>query len=265
MNWPWLLTLLALTLAIYGVLRDQCLGQLAALTSAYLVASMPLVGVHVALAGYADLLLAAVYALAALTLYRWTRIRDRRDAWLAAALAVCCPLIKTLGVGWALTLLAGIAVALMPSRGVKVVAIALAVVGLGLLSIGQLGFTGLSRQLALAFQSSWSSLAQNELLFANWHLFWYAAIALVVFGGRRLVRAPLAPLAMIAAAGVGLLIVVFAYPGLVALAGDYTTVNRATLHVAPLLVCLGALLWRELTTAPAPPPEAAPVAVAVDA
>ncbi|HTP47707.1 MAG TPA: hypothetical protein VMQ50_12395 [Casimicrobiaceae bacterium] len=265
MNWPWLLTLLAMTLAIYGVLRDQGLGQLAALTSAYLVASIPLVGVHVALAGYADLLLAAAYLLAALTLYRWTRARDRRDAWLAVALAACCPLIKALGVGWALTLLAGVAVAVMPSRGVKLVAIALTVVGLGLLGTGQLGFTGSGQQFALAFQSSWSSLAQNELLFANWHLFWYAAIALVVFGGRLLVRAPLAPLSMIAAAGVGLLIVVFAYPGLVALAGDYTTVNRATLQLAPLLICLGALLWRELTAALAPPPEAAPVPAAVDA
>jgi len=265
MNLPWPLTLLALTLAVYGILRDQGAGQLAALTGAYLVASMPLLGVHVALAGYADLFMAAVYTLAALALYRWTRLRDWRDAGLALALAACCPLIKTLGVGWGLTLLAGLVTALFPSRGVKIVAIALAVAALALLALGQPGAPLFGQRVTLAFQSSWALLAQSDLLFASWHLFWYAAIALAVVGARRLVRAPLAPLAMIAAAGVGLLVVVFAYPGLAAIAGDYTSVNRATLHVAPLLVCLGALLWRELTASPAPEPAALPTPAVADA
>jgi hypothetical protein len=40
------------------------------------------------------------------------------------------------------------------------------------------------------------------------------------------------------------------------LIADFTTVNRATLHVAPLLACLCVLVWRELT-APRPAPEPA--------
>jgi hypothetical protein len=206
-----------------------------------------------------------VYTLAALALYRWTRLRDRLDAGLALALAACCLLVKALGVGWALTLLAGVAVAFYPSRGVKVVAIALAAIALALLALGQPGAPLFGQRVMLAFQSSWSSLAQSELFFANWHLLWYAAIALAVLGARRLVRPPLAPLAMIAAAGVALLVAVFAYPGLVAIAGDSTSVTRATLHVAPLLVCLGALLWRELTSLPPPEPTAVPAAAVTDA
>jgi hypothetical protein len=265
MNWPWPLTLLAVMLAIYGMLRDQGVGQLGALTGAYLVASMPLVDVHVALAGYADLFMMAVYTLAALTFYRWTRVRDRCDAGLALAFAACCPLVKTVGAAWALTLLAGVAAVAMPSRGVKVVAITLAVVALGLLALGQPGVPFFGQRVLLSFQSSWSSLTQSELLFANWHLFWYAALALLLFGSRQLVRPPLAPLAMIAAAGIALLVVVLAYPGLVALAGDYTSVNRAILHLAPLLVCLGALLWRELTAEPTSQPAAVPVSADADA
>src|SRR5207249_6930888 len=64
MNWPWLAILAALVAAVYGALRGEGVAPLLALFGAYLLASLPLVDVHVALAGYADLPLGAVYALA---------------------------------------------------------------------------------------------------------------------------------------------------------------------------------------------------------
>ena len=120
MNWPWLMLLIALTCAVYGALRGEGVAPLAALVGAYLVASLPLLDTHAALAGYADLPMATIYTLAALAFYRWAMRRDRIDAALALGLALCCPLIKIPGLVWALTLLPGVVVALMPRRGLTV-------------------------------------------------------------------------------------------------------------------------------------------------
>lgn len=260
MNWPWPLTLIALSLAIYGALRDCGTAPLVAVIGVWLLASLPLVDVQVALAGYADLLMGAVYTLAALALYRWTRYRDWRDAGIALLLALACPSIKVSGFVWALTLLPGVVVALLPRRGTKVVAAGFGIAALLLLALGRSEMAILGHHLDLGFEPRWPSLLQNYFLFANWHLLWYAAIALVLLGARQLMRPPLVPLTSIAAAGVAFLFVVFAYPGAGAWVGEDTAVNRATLHLAPLLVCLGILLWNELT-APARAP-AAVVAVA---
>ena len=81
-------------------------------------------------------------------------------------------------------------------------------------------------------------------------------IALAIIGARRLVRPPLAPLAMIVASGLGVLFIAFAFLGAISVV-EFGTANRATLQLAPLLTCLCVLLWRELTTpdvAPTPQP-----------
>ncbi len=267
MNWPWLLLLLALTLAVYGALRDAGLPALGALVGAYLVASLPLLDVHVALAGYADLMLAGVYTLSALALYRWARRRDRRDAALALVFAFACPLIKIPGIAWALTLLPGVVVALLPRRGLRLVGFGFAAGALLVLAVAQFEPRILSYQLHLSYAPPWQSLGEAYFFFANWHLLWYAVIVLALLGARRLVAPPLAPLAMVGAAALAFLVVVFMFTNAAAWVENFTTVNRATLHAAPLLVCLCVLLWHELAKpAPADAPTAAPAArVAADA
>jgi hypothetical protein len=251
MNWPWLLMLVALTLAIYGALRDAGLPLFGALVGAYLVASLPFVDVHVALAGYADLMMAAVYTLAALAFYRWTRRRDPTDAVLGLLLALACTLIKIPGVIWALTLLPGVIVALLPRRGPQLVALAFGAAALVLLFLAQSAPLILGYRLHVDFEPPWRSLAEAYFLFNNWHLLWYAAVALAILGVRQLFRPPLAPLAAVVASGLAFLFVVFTFTNVGAWVTDFTTVNRATLHLAPLLLCLCVLLWQELT-APRP-------------
>jgi hypothetical protein len=268
MNWPWLLMLIALTLGVYGALRDFGLPPIGALVGAYLVASLPLVDVHVALAGYADLMLAAMYALAALVLYGWTLHRDSRNAGIALLLALACPLVQPLGLVWALTLLPAVIVALLPRRGIKLVAASFGVAALTILALGQSQKTILGYRLHLDFQRPWQSLIDSYLLLANWHLLWYCVIALALLGAPRLVRGPLAPLAMIVASGLAFVFFVAAYPDAVARTIGFTTINRATLQLAPLLVCAGVLLWREMTVTPAAAAReatGAPVSAAADA
>ena len=119
MNWPWWQIAVALAAAVYGAMRAHELPPLAALVVAFFVASLPLANAHVALAGYADLPLAAYYTCAVLALLRWIATRDLRDAALAVLLAWACTQITNAGFAWAATLVPGAIVALMPARGLK--------------------------------------------------------------------------------------------------------------------------------------------------
>ena len=249
MNWPWLLTLIALALSAYGVLRDRGSAPLGALVGCWLIVSLPLLDVQVALAGYPDLMLATVYALAALALYRWSVRRDWRDACVAVILGLSCPLIEHSGALWAMTLVPGVVATLLPGRGVKLLGFALGAGILVLLALTRWDAAFLGRH--LDFEPSWRSLIAGFLLLGNWHLLWYAAIALAVLGSRRLVQRPLAPLAMIAAAALALVFIVFAYPAAGAGIGDSTALSRFALPLAIVIVFLGVLLWNELTK-PAP-------------
>jgi len=250
MNWPWPLMLVALTLAVYGALRSVGLSSLGSLCSAYLVASFPLLDAHAALAGYPDLMLSGVYTLAVLAFHRSVVRKDVRDALIALVLALACPFIAPVGAVWMLTLIPGVIVVLLPRRGLGLIGAAFGVAALAVLVLARTDFTLFGRDFHLDYHPPWHELGDAYFLFGNWHLLWYAVIALAIVGARRLVRPPLAPLAAIVAAGFGFLFVAYAFtraPGWIV---DPGSINRTTLHLAPLLVCLSALLWRELTVRP---------------
>jgi hypothetical protein len=253
MNWPWLLMAIALSLSVYGALRDAGIQRLGALVGAYFVVSLPLLDTHVALAGCADLMLSGVYALAALALQRWALRRDQFDATLALLLALACPLIKPSGALWALTLLPGVAVVLLPRRGLKIVGASFGVAALLVLALAQSDTTLAGYRLHLDYQPQWRSQVAAYLLLGNWHLLWYAALAAALLGARTLLKPPLVPLTMVVAWGLALLLVAPAFSGASAALADFTTFNRATLHLAPLLICLMLLVWRELTARAAGP------------
>jgi hypothetical protein len=258
MNWPWLAILLSLTAAIYGALRSEGVGPLAALIGAYFVASLPLLDIHVALAGYADLPMGAIYTLAALATYRWCLRRDPRDAILALFLAIACPLIKTPGWIWAVTLLPGIVVTLLPRRGLRALAIASALVVLILLFLARTNTVILGYQMHLDFAPAWAQLVKSYFLMGNWNLMWYGFIAILVIGARRILKPPLVPLTVIVIAGLAFLLFVFAFTEAAAWLADLTTANRATIHIAPLLVALGVLTWQQLVPRVAEPAAASP-------
>ena len=260
MNWPWLLLLISLTCAVYGALRGEGLAPLAALVAAYLVASLPLLDTHAALAGYADLPMAAVYTLAALAFYRWAMRRDPLDAALALGLALCCPLIKIPGLVWALTLLPGVVVALLPRRGLQIVGIAYALGLFALLAMARTNVVILGYRLHADFDPGWRAFWDAYLLSSSWNLLWYGAVVLAIVGARRLGRPRLAPLSVVVGTGTAFLLFVTWFTNASAWILELTTLNRATLHLAPLLVVFGALLWRELAGDAQPAAAIAPAA-----
>ena len=244
MNWPWWQIGVALTLLVYGALRQLEADAITALAGALLVASLPLANVHVALAGYADLPMAAYYTCAALALLRWTVTRDARDLGLSLLMALACTQIKNPGVAWALTLVPGAVIALGLKHSPKIIGIGFAA---GLLLLGllvQTQPTFFNYRLHLDFDLAWRALAESYFLYGNWNLLWYGALMAAVLAGQRLLAPPLGALTTIVACGLLFLFVVFGFSDARVWVTDQTTVNRATLHLAPLLAVFTVLAFR---------------------
>lgn len=248
MNWPWWQIAVAMALAMYGGLRSIGVSALAALIGTFFVASLPLANVHVALAGYADLPLAAYYMASLLALLRWQEGREASDAGVALLLALACTQIKNPGVFWALTLVPGFLVALSPRRAVKLVAMAFGGALLVLLGLTRTSVTIFNYRLHLDFDPAWLALGESFFLLGNWHLLWYGALAVAVLAWRQLFAPALAPLTTVIGGGVLFLFVVFGFTNARAWVEGQTTVNRATLHFAPLIVVFLVLVFRAFAT-----------------
>ncbi len=244
MNGAWWQIAVAMSLVVYGGLRSLDSSQLAALVGSFLVASLPLANVHVALAGYADLPMAAWYLAAAVALLRWARSRAAADGAIALLLAIACTQIKNPGWFWALTLVPGVVVAVWPRYAVRVTLIGFALIGVALVALARFQLSLFHYQVNLQFNPAWADLLQSYFLLGNWHLLWYGAIAAALLAGRQLLAPSLMPLTVVVAAGLVFLFVVFAYTTASFYITDQTTVNRATLHLAPLVVVFLVLAWQ---------------------
>ena len=202
----------------------------------------------------------AFYTVAALAFYRWSMTRTSRDAVWALLLASSCALIKTPGIVWALTLVPGAIIVLLPRHGTKIVVALFAVAAVALVALAKFEVIALGYRLQLDFQPAWYSLFATYFLFGNWNLLWYMVIVLFALGWRSQRGPKLVPLTAVVAAAFGFLFLVFAFTNAAAWVADFTTVNRATLHFAPLLLTFCVLLWNEILHTPTrPAPIAAPV------
>jgi hypothetical protein len=241
MNAPWLAVAVSLALVNYAQLRRVGIDVSASMISTYALVSLPFLDLHVALAGIADLFIAGAYGMAAIALWQWSLTRRRADMALALAMTVVCTAIKVEGVLWALTLLPGMIVAFNRRVG-------LALTGtIGLAAIGYLAFG--PEQLMLfnyalrnRFENVSLPLAQHMFVMDNWHLLWYAAIAVVAWRWRRLLRDDFAPMTVTMLGACAFVSVVFFYSGASGGVDDESLVNRLLLHMVPALTFYLALL-----------------------
>ena len=251
-NVPWWLTAVAFGFALHGYLRQRDLGPLGALVGCWLILSLPILDTHVALAGYADLAMSAYFTLTALAALRFVRSRTAFDLALTLALAAACVTIKNPGKLWVLMLLPGLAAALLPRHGLRIAAAAFALAAIAALVLTRTGLSILGYRLQLEFDMPWSGLTEAYFLFANWHLLFYGALAVAVLAWRRLLSPELAPLTLIVAAGLAFLVFGFAFTNARQWVEDQSTVNRATLHLAPLIAIWMVLAFRAWATTRAP-------------
>jgi hypothetical protein len=99
-------------------------------------------------------------------------------------------------------------------------------------------------RLHLDFDLAWDALARAYFLLGNWHLLFYGVVAAALLARQRLLEPPLLPLTGIVAAGLLFLGVAFGFTSAGAWVSDQTTVNRATLHLAPMIVVFMVVAWQ---------------------
>jgi hypothetical protein len=243
-NLPWLTIYVALGLGIYAQLRRLDVAAPLALIVTYMGLSLPLLDTHVALAGYADLPVAATVALGMLALMRWERDRARVDLVYVAIAIALLPTLKVPGVVWAATLLLGLLIAAFGRSWRRILLVTLGIaaacaVVVALLFRGKFVSVSGQSQAEIA-----EPMVANLFLFDNWHLLWYVVPVAIALGWRDALRMRGTSVAFVA--GFAFLWATFALTRAGNWVADYTTVNRAVLHIAPAaLVFAGYLFARQ--------------------
>ena len=263
-NLAWWCTAVAICLLVYGFLRSAGGSRWLALVGAWLAGSLPIANVHVALAGYADLPMAAYVTLGALAGWRWARLRRTEDLLLLAVALIALPTIKNPGKAWLVLLLPGVAVAAWPRWGLRAAGAIVGAGALALLILAQTSPVILGYRIQYAGALPWQGLLDAYFLYANWHLLWFAALAVAILGARSLLRGDAAPFTVTLGLGLLFLLFGFAFTNASTWVDDQSTVNRATLHLAPLVVVWMLLVYRDWAARQALP-SASPAADAADA
>jgi len=251
MNMPWVAAFAALGCAFYGQVRRLGFGPAKAIASTYVLLSIPILQINVAVSGMADLFVSVGYGLAAMSLWQWTRTRDWQDAALALVMVIFCATVKNEGLVWALTLLPAVAVALHRRIGLSLCIVAAAAIVLFLVyGPDEIRIFGIS--MTMKFAAVGWTILEHMLVMDNWHLFWYAAIAIVLWNARWLLGARLAPMTATIAADVGFVVLVYFFSGAAFGVASENLVNRFLLQMVPALAfyLLAILREREARSAP---------------
>ena len=248
MEAPWLSVIISLALAYYAQMRRAGIGIAPSILSTYALMSLPFLDLHVALAGTADLYVAAAYGMAAIALWQWALTRKRSDLVLALAMAMICTAVKVEGVLWALTLLPGAIVAVNRRIGFALTAL-IAVAAAGYLAFGPEQLTIFNYMLRTRFEDVSLPLAEHLFVMDNWHLLWFAAIAAIILRWRVLLREDFAPMTITMLGGCAFVFVVFFYSSASGGVDDESLVNRLLLHLVPALAFyLSLLVLKPLVT-----------------
>lgn len=254
----WLALWIALLGGVFGGLRSLGLARDRAVIAAYALGSLPLINVHVALAGYADLWIAALIAFACLAWMRGLETGARGSFVLAALFALLLPTVKLEGAIW-LVLLAGsmlyawmplrlrrIALVLAPLIGAGVVAAYLLRLPLVAPALDRIGLTSDTDVLLAHAPAVIGAAADGLFSQYNWHLFWIAfALTLVVRFATLRQSAPLRFVGLFLLLGSAFLFALFVLTPAGKWAESYTAVNRLSLQIVPAMLVFAALLWRE--------------------
>ncbi|MFK7829929.1 MAG: hypothetical protein AB8B57_09140 [Congregibacter sp.] len=244
---PWVITGTALLLLFFGGALVAGASPVVAVIFTYLLASLPLLGSHIAIAGYADLLLGAVYLAALQALLSWSRYRDRASLLLLCLFALAAPTVKNEGLFWTATLLPGVLLVLISPRKLRILLLSgTAVLGVfALLAPADFTVAGHSlERMGFGFRSvAPSALAQQIFIFGSWHLTGILLLLSVFLVARYpSLLAGLGAIAMPLAAAVVMYLFLFTATRFSYGAIHGTASNRIALHLIPSLLFLVALL-----------------------
>lgn len=254
MNLPWLLCLIALGSAFYGQLRATGVGPVIAIAFSYFLLSMPLLNIHVALAGYADLFLGAAYCAGLMAWHGWAKDKVKWQLALALFFALACMFIKHEGLVWSLTFIPALAVTYMARREAAklYVLFTLLLILLWLLLPRDLVVAGHTVEALTPqfYPHGILGILQSVWLHDNLHLLGYLLLAILPLGIIMPGAMTRTYLEISVALGTALIafMFLFLFTGFSVAASDFTGVGRLSIQLAPGLLYLIALLCNELLT-----------------
>ena len=251
---PWWMFGLAMVLAIYGHLRRAGAGVAFALTFAYVFVSLPLVDLHIGLAGAPQWIAATGVGLAGCAMLRWLAVGERAWLWLVGlgALLAVSTLASTWP--WLAVFAAAAAITRFPHYARKIAIGLPLLVLVGLLAWQQTPINLGGSPLQLQLVPSWSETIESLFLLDNWHLLYGAAILVAIAGWRTIVSERWFARTWLIAVGVGVLFVwgVASVPNV--WFGGLRDFSYAALQFAPMLVMWMALVARAISVRDPPTP-----------
>ncbi|WP_456415749.1 hypothetical protein [Thiolapillus sp.] len=264
-NWiniSWAGCVLAFALAFYGQLRMLRFGSLASVVITWMLISLPYLGTHAALAGYADIWLSAFYCAAVMALINWTITGSRAQLLLAVLMALACVFTKKPGMIWAATLLPGFFLATVPVQmryvalgGAAALLLLVMTVGVSLylpgghllvLTSELVQIPGVGKYM-LDYHPVGESFVKNCLWYNNWNVLGWLILCMAPIALVRSFLIPrLLPGAVTVSSGVMFIIVVFFFTHHFKAALDSTTINRALFHIVPAILYFSvvAIFWK---------------------
>lgn len=261
MNLPWLMCWIALGLGVYGQARQWGVSSLAALIWVYLLLSLPMLNVHIAIAGYADIWLATGYGFTLMAILLWIQQRQSYQIWLSVFSAIFTLQTKSEGLAWLITLIPTVLIAIgfKTTSVFKLIAGFLLIVGLVyLLSPFEIKLIGLWQfivnsnliqlpglpPLVLERQSVVIPLLQHLFVMGNWHLLWFLVIG-VLIAGTTCLRTNRSLIAAYLAVGMGVIFLgfMFGFTEFGRWAENATIINRLVLHMVPGMVFVCLITW----------------------
>ena len=255
---PWLFVAVAMGLALYGHLRLAGASGLSATLACYVLLNLPFINVHVALAGYADIWVAATFGCAVFALHEWGQSRQWPYALLALFLALMCTQLKIPGlimgaiVGMVLltsviTLnkaawLAVLVATLLVSIFIITVGLDFKMPGLGQIAVSPNSITlPYIGRYELEYHAVHGAMISTLFLMLNWNMLWYVfgLLAVVRLVGRKNQGvAVYLPSLELRALMLTLLFIFFVYyfTSRYKFAQDFTQINRALIYSIPVMV-----------------------------
>ena len=245
-GFPWWVMGLVVVLALYGHLRRAGAGLAFSLAVAYLFVSLPLVDLHIGLAGAPQWIAATGVGLAGCALLRWLEAPSRELLYFAAIGAALALLSLLTTWPWFVVFALSALIARSPKSARKLaIGIPLFLL-LGLLAWHQIPLKWGAASFPLQIVPAWGETIESLFLLDNWHLLYGAAILVAIVGWRFIVTP--AWLARTWAIGMGLAVLfiwgALTVPGL--WFGGLRDFSYAALQFAPMLVLWTALVARSL-------------------
>ena len=262
-NVPVLFAAIAMGMALYGQCREYGLTKTISIACCYLLFSIPLVGTHFALAGYADIWMAGFTGLGFIALIRASIMRAEDPGakfgvqmMLAVVMLALAVLVKNEGTVWFLAALAMLIMVTYRARVPILIAVGLTLVTLlstalgtthvNIPLIGTLGFVDgrlivpYVGNFALELHNIWQVYWVNFITMGSWNLLWVLVMAGIALSIKPTVATTTSHALKVTLVFFGVFLTtqlfIFGFTDQGLWADTFTAINRLPLHFMPALL-----------------------------